>query len=55
MARVEAPRVTPKEITVLSIEQIRSLLAGCSSRRFEDLRDQAIIRLFADTHFVGPN
>ena len=49
MARVEAPRVTPKEIPVLSIEQIRSLLAGCSSKRFEDLRDQAIIRLLADT------
>ena len=49
MKRVEAPRIVHKEIPVLSLEQIRALLATCSSKRVEDLRDDAILRLLADT------
>lgn len=49
MTRVQPPRVTPKEIPVLSVDQIRRLIATCSSKKIEDVRDEAIIRLLADT------
>lgn len=36
-------------MAVLSEDDLRALLGTCASRSFEDVRDQAIIRLLADT------
>jgi site-specific recombinase XerD len=49
MARMSRPRVPDQPIAVLSEDDLRALLATCSGRSFEDLRDAAIIRLFVDT------
>lgn len=44
-----APKVPEKQIPVLSTEQLRALLAACKGTNFENRRDEALIRLFADT------
>jgi site-specific recombinase XerD len=49
MARMSRPRVPDQPIAVLNEEDLRALLATCSGRSFEDVRDDAIIRLFVDT------
>jgi site-specific recombinase XerD len=43
MSRIPAPKVVTTEVPVLSVEQIDSILAACSGRDFQDLRDRAII------------
>jgi site-specific recombinase XerD len=49
MARMKPPRVPEQPVAVPSEEDIRALLRTCGSTSFEDRRDEAIIRLFADT------
>jgi site-specific recombinase XerD len=49
MERMTRPRVPDQPIAVLSEDDVRALLATCSGRIFEDVRDGAIIRLFVDT------
>jgi site-specific recombinase XerD len=46
MDRLDAPYVPEQPVPVLSDRKINALLQECSGRRFEDLRDTAIIRLF---------
>jgi site-specific recombinase XerD len=49
MERMTRPRVPDQPVQVLSEDELRTLLATCSGRSFEDVRDGAIIRLFVDT------
>jgi site-specific recombinase XerD len=49
MLGMRPPIVPEQPAPVLADEQVRALLATCSSRIFVDLRDNAIIRLFIDT------
>src|SRR5712691_6300935 len=49
MARLKPPHVPEKPVPVVAEEQLRLLLATCRGRSFEDRRDEAIIRLLADT------
>lgn len=49
MACMKAPAVPAPIVPVLADDQIKRLLAVCSSNSFRDLRDAALIRTFADT------
>jgi site-specific recombinase XerD len=49
MRRMPAPQVPEQPIRVLTDAELKALIATCSGRNFEDIRDEAIIRLFADT------
>ncbi len=49
MRRMTPPRVPEQPVAVLSAEDLRALLATCKGPGFEQLRDEAIIRLLADT------
>jgi site-specific recombinase XerD len=49
MRRMKAPHVPEQPVAVLSEDELRRLLATCSGTVFEDRRDNAIIRLLADT------
>src|SRR5512132_2129211 len=49
MRNMRQPRVPVQPVAVLTDDDVRALLATCSSRSFEDLRDSAILRLLVDT------
>ena len=49
MERLSAPAVPDKPVPLLDEEQLKALFATCAGRGFDDRRDQAILRLFADT------
>ena len=49
MAKMKVPLVPEQPVPILSEDDLRALLATCRSRTFEDRRDEAIIRLLADT------
>lgn len=50
MARMRVPKVPEQPPAVLSVDQLRALLAACDGDRpFEGCRDAAIIRVMADT------
>src|SRR3954447_23601416 len=49
MDRMRPPSVPEQPVPVLTEEEIRTLLATCEGRAFNDRRDTAIIRLFLDT------
>jgi integrase/recombinase XerC len=49
MANVRPPKVPEPRTVMLTQEQMRALLAGCSGRDLVSRRDTAIIMLFADT------
>lgn len=49
MERMKAPVVPEEPVDVLTEEQIKALLKTCSDKSFEDRRDTALIRVFADT------
>lgn len=49
MRPMTPPRVPDQPVPVLSGDELRALLATCKSPGFEQLRDEAIIRLLADT------
>lgn len=48
-ARMSAPQVPEKPVPVLTPEQLRALLAACKGKTFEQRRDEALVRMFADT------
>lgn len=47
--KMHPPHVPEQPVPVLPDDAVRALLATCSGREFEQLRDHAIIRLFLDT------
>jgi len=49
MAKMRPPRLPEYQPEVLTLEQIRKLLAVCSGKSFEDRRDELLIRIFFDT------
>jgi site-specific recombinase XerD len=49
MARMRPPKVPQQPPAVLREDDLRKLLIACSGPRFEDRRDEAIIRLFIGT------
>jgi site-specific recombinase XerD len=49
MRNMRPPRVALQPVDVLTDDDIRALLATCSSRTFDNLRDAAIILLLCDT------
>lgn len=51
MAKMKPPKLSEVLVPVLTDDQEKALLAACKGRSFEELRDQAILRLFTD---IGP-
>ena len=49
MVRMRPPKVPEKFPPVLTTEDLQKLLAACKGPTFEDLRDEAIVRVFIDT------
>jgi len=49
MARMHPPIVPEQPVPVLTMDQLRALLAACKSNAVLDRRDAAIIRLLVDT------
>ena len=49
MAKMRPPRLPEYLPDVLTIDQLRALLAACAGRTFEDRRDAALLRIFFDT------
>jgi site-specific recombinase XerD len=49
MDKMRPPKVPEKPVPVLTEDQVRAILATCSTRSFEALRDAAIIMLLYDT------
>jgi site-specific recombinase XerD len=49
MTKMRPPLVPEKPVPILSVDEQRRLLAVCSGRKVEDLRDRAILRLLIDT------
>ena len=47
--RIQRPVVPPRPVPLLTDDEVQRLLAVCSGRSFEDLRDTAMIRLLLDT------
>jgi site-specific recombinase XerC len=41
--------VPERPVPVLTVDQLRVLFASVAGKRFKDRRDEAILRLFADT------
>jgi site-specific recombinase XerD len=48
-AKMSPPAVPEQPVPVLTVEQLKALLAASAGREFEQLRDTALIRLFLDT------
>lgn len=48
-AKMSPPNAPPQPVPVRADDDVRALLATCKGRSFVELRDTAIIRLFADT------
>jgi len=49
MTRLRPPQVPEKPVPVLEVTDLKALLKTCESKSFEDRRDEAVIRLLADT------
>ena len=49
LASMKPPKIDQKVPGELTTEQIRALLASCSTREFHDVRDAAIIRLMVES------
>ncbi len=49
MARLRPPHVPEKPVPVLEVADLKALLKTCETKSFEDRRDEAVIRLLADT------
>jgi len=49
MERMRRPTVPVEPVPVLSIEELKALLAACEGRDFDARRDTAVVRLFVDT------
>ncbi len=49
MAKMKPPKLDEYLPTVLTIEQLKALIAATQGNTFEDRRDQALLRIFFDT------
>jgi site-specific recombinase XerD len=49
MAKMTPPLLPEVPVPVLDEDDLRALLATCTGREFDELRDQAVLRLFIDT------
>jgi integrase/recombinase XerD len=49
LAGLKPPRLDQKLTPVLSDEQLRAFIAACQGRSFRDRRDEALVRLMAET------
>lgn len=49
MDKMRPPKVPEKPVAVLSENEVRAILAGCSAKTFDCLRDTAIIMMLYDT------
>ena len=49
METIRAPKVVEQPVPVLTVDQLRALISTTKGKSFEQVRDEAIIRLFADT------
>jgi site-specific recombinase XerD len=49
MARMKPPAIPEQVVPVLSDKELRALLEACEGNTFEERRDMAIVRTFADT------
>jgi integrase/recombinase XerC len=49
MERVRQPKTQTKLIPVMREDDTKQLLAACEGTRFGNLRDEALIRLYANT------
>ena len=49
MARMQAPKVPPMPVPVIPDEDLRRLLEACAGTRFEDVRDEALLRVMIET------
>ena len=49
MAKMHPPMLPEVPVPVLDDDELRALLGTCTGRDFDELRDQAILRLFIDT------
>jgi site-specific recombinase XerD len=49
MDKMTAPKVPEQPVETLSEEAVKALLATCRTKSVEDRRDEAIIRLLADS------
>jgi len=49
METIRPPKVVEQPVPVLTVDQLRALISTSKGKSFEQVRDEAIIRLFADT------
>jgi site-specific recombinase XerD len=49
LAGLKPPKLDAKVVPVLSDDQLRALLAACAGKDFRDRRDEALVRLMAET------
>lgn len=49
MAKMKPPHLPDVPVAMLSDTEMKELLANCAGKSFDELRDQAIIRLFMDS------
>lgn len=49
MRKMPRPQVPDQPVEVLAEDELKALLTTCKRRAFQDVRDEAIIRLFVDT------
>jgi site-specific recombinase XerD len=49
MAGMKPPRLPKYQPRVLTLDELRAVLAACAGKTFEDRRDAALIRLFTTT------
>jgi integrase len=49
MARMKPPTVPEVPVPVLGVEEVKRLLAACRGKDFDNVRDEAVLRLFIDT------
>ena len=49
LAGMAPPKLDTKYVPVLSEDQLRALIAACKGQEFRDRRDEAVIRLMAET------
>jgi site-specific recombinase XerD len=49
METISPPKVVEQPVPVLTVDQLRALISATKGKSFEQARDEAIIRLFADT------
>ncbi|OBB46773.1 recombinase XerD [Mycobacterium sp. 852002-51961_SCH5331710] len=49
LAGIQPPKIPTKVVEALTDDQLRALLAACKGKSFRDRRDEALVRLMAET------